>query len=140
MRFLALMLGLICSAPLAGQAAPEDPYSISFVQANLRIALKGPGPEIPSVAKNFQKLGDGVSIALIKILDDRQIAEPKTVEIFLPLIRQSFSYPSLISLEVNKTPRVTMLLLTYLERVVSEPNLQRNIEQTAEFVKQKTGN
>lgn len=139
MRFLVIILTLIWAFPVSGQADKEDPFALSFVRTNLRIASKHGGGEIPSVVKDFQRLGDGTAIALIKILDGSELIQPEAVKNYLPLIRESFSYPPIISIEANKKPRVTSLLLRYLENSLSDPGLRQNIKETAEFVRQKGG-
>lgn len=140
MRFLALLFAafLICAAPLSGQREEDDPYELKLVQANLRMKSTNPGLDIPSLVKSLQRLGDGVSIALLKILDEQDLRNPTNVENFLPLIRESFSYPSIISIDVNKKPQVTLFLLAYLQRNVSDPRTRRDIRQTIQYVKQKT--
>jgi hypothetical protein len=65
------------------------------------------------------RLGDSVSIALLRILDEQELVDPKTVQTFLPLIRDSFSYPPIIALQVDKKPKVTLFLLKYLDQTFS---------------------
>lgn len=141
MRSLTLLCFafFVCSMPVLGQAHEEDPYALKFVETNLRIASTMPGGPIPSVVKDFQRLGDGVSIALLKILEQQDLTKPSTVESFLPLIRDAFSFPSIISVEANKKPKVTLFLLKYLEQNVSSQQARRDIQQTIKFVKDKTG-
>jgi len=79
-----------------------------------------------------------VSIALLKILDEQDLTNPSIVEALLPLIRESFSYPSIISIDVNKKPSVTLFLLAYLQRNVTDSRTRQDIQQTIDFVKQKT--
>jgi len=140
MRYLILLLctTLICVGPVGGQIESDDPYSMTFVQTNLRIASATPGLIVGAVVKNWQRLGDGVSIALLKILDEEDFRNPKTVESFLPLIRQSFSYPPIVSVDVNKKPKVTMFLLRHLEQNVSDAQTRRDIQETIQYVEHQT--
>ncbi len=140
MRLFALLFSalLVCCTPVPGQTEGDDPYDLKLVQANLRIASRG-AVELPSVAKNFQRLGDGVSIALLKILDEQELTKPNNVQALLPLIRQSFSYPSIISVGANKKPGVTLFLLSYLQRNISDAEIKREIRETISFVKEKSG-
>lgn len=129
---------LICAVPTCGQGQSDDPYELKFVQANLHNASTRSGVDISAIAKNFQRLGDGVSIALIKILDERDLMNPQTVNDFLPLIRQSFSYPSIISIETNKQPKVTLFLLKHLQANMPDVRVRAEVQRTIEFVRQKT--
>ena len=122
---------------LGGQRAGDDPYSITFVQNNLQIVTTNPGLRISLAVKDLQRLGDGVSIALLKIVDEKDLSNTKTVEACLQLIQDSFSYPPIISVGVNRDPKVTMFLLNYLERNVSDMQMQRNIQETIQYVKQQ---
>ena len=140
MRFLAAMLALhfIVTVPLRGQTTEDDAYSITFVRNNLQTAVAMPGGRISWAVKGFQRLGDGTSIALLKIVDEKDITDTKIVEGILQVIRDSFSYPPIISLGVNKKPKVTMFLLNYLQRSVSDPQTQRDVQETIEYVKHQT--
>jgi hypothetical protein len=136
MRFVAAIFCafLICTAPIPGQADADDPYSITFVQNNFKSAMALPGGKFGSAVKDFQRLGDGVSIAILKILEEQDMKNPKSVEACLSLIRDSFSYPPIISINVNKKPKVTMFLLNYLRQSALDPQIQRDIQQTIEYV------
>ncbi len=139
MRFLAASFCacLIFTVPLGGQTAGDDPYSITFVRNNLQIVTTNPGLRISFAVKDLQRLGDGVSIALLKIVDEKDLSNTKTVEACLQLIQDSFSYPPIISVGVNREPKVTMFLLNYLQRNVSDMQMQRNIQETIQYVKQQ---
>ena len=140
MRLLVVMFGalLIFAGPLGGQTGADDPYSIQFVGNNLGNALAFPGGKNGSAVKDFQRLGDGVSIALLKILEERDLRNPKTIEGCLSLIRDSFSYPPIISIKVNRKPKVTMFILDYMRRSVSDAETLADIQETIRFVNHKT--
>jgi hypothetical protein len=140
MRFgapLFFVLSLFATST-GGQSEETDPYSIHFVQSSLRTASANPGVSVSFIQNNLQRLGDSVSIALLKILDEQDLTNPKTVEAFLPLIRQSFSYPDIISPAVNKKPNVTLFLLKYLRRSISDAKTLEDIEETMRFVHERT--
>jgi hypothetical protein len=140
MRFLAALLALyfIVTVPLRGQTTGDDPYSITFVRNNLQNAIAMPGGHTSWAVKGFQRLGDGTSIALLKIVDEKDMTDTKIVEGILQVIRDSFSYPPIISLGVNKKPKVTMFLLNYLQHNVSDTQTQRDIQEAIEYVKHQT--
>ena len=140
MRTVALFFSafFLSMTTLAGQVAGDDPYAIKFVRANLHTGGPPDAAEIPAVTKGFQRLGDGVAIALLKILDQQHLTDPETVKAFLPLIQKSFSYPSIISIETNKKPSVTLFLLTYLQGNISDPSLRQEVQRTIDFIERKT--
>jgi hypothetical protein len=131
---LCFSVWLFSSTPLFAQVNSEDPYDLDFVRANLRTT----SITMPAITKNFQRLGDAISVALIKIFDEKDLRDAKTVNGFLPLIRESFSYPSIISLDVNKKPRVTMLLLDYLKQNIADAQSKRDIQMTIDYVHRQT--
>jgi hypothetical protein len=133
MRTTILCLAtLFVAASVGGQSEEADPYSINFVQKAMK--LHAQGIAFSAVEKNIPRRGDQTSIALLKILSDAQLSDSKTIETLLPLIRQSFSDPRVISNEVDKEPKVTLFLLAHLRRQTSDPRIQQEIEQTIAFV------
>jgi hypothetical protein len=134
--FSAFCAFLICTPPLAGQT--EDPYSIVFVRNNLQTAEAFPGGKLSFVTTELQHLGDGVSIAMLKILDEQDFKNPKKVQACLSLIRDAFSYPLIISMKVNKKPQVTLFFLTHLWKDTSDSQTQRDIQETIDYVQRQT--
>jgi len=139
MRLIVLFCScLILAVSVGGQTACDDPYSMTFVRNNLQIVTTNPGLRISVVVKNLQRLGDGVAVALLKTLDERDLLNTKTVEACLQLIHDSFSYLPIVSLDVNREPKVTMFLLNHLKRNVSDTQTHRDIEETIQYVKHQT--
>ncbi len=137
--FTVLFFAVLFTAiALSGQTQTDDPYELKLVQADLRRISSGSEVDMPGVAKNVQRLGDRISVALLKILDERDLTDLRSVKAFLPLIRQAFSYPSIISIDADKNPKVTLFFLGYLQRNVSDRLVRRQIQETIAFVKQKT--
>jgi hypothetical protein len=56
----------------------------------------------------------------------------------LPIIRQSFSDPEHISVDLDKKPSITLFLLKYLKQNVSDAQANRDIEETIKFVEEQT--
>jgi hypothetical protein len=127
----------VYSAPAHGQQQQQDPYAIQLIQGALKTALSQPGVNTSFVEKQLQRRGDAVSVALLKILDERDLTEVRTAEAVLDLVRQAFSSPKLISLEEDKKPKVTMFLLKYLQRSISETRTRKDIEETINFLDSK---
>ena len=115
----------------------DDPYRLSIVKHVLKFF---PKKMFLSVAmKRVTWLGDGVSIALLKILTPESLADPKAIIDFLPIIRDSFSHVDYIERESDKKPSVTLFLLTTLEERVKDPELREEIRRTVQFVRKRTG-
>jgi hypothetical protein len=110
---------------------------MTFVRNNLQTTRALHGGLWSSAVKDFQRLGDGVSIALLKILEDQDLKDPKTIQACLSLVHDSFSYPPIISIHINKKPKVTMFLLNYLKQNASDPQTKQDIEKTIQYVDQQ---
>jgi len=87
--------------------------------------------------KQSDRLGDRVSIALLKIFNGNELEDPQNIRRFLPIIRSSFLYPNLIPTQYRK-PNVTLPLLARLERRVADVKLKSEISAVAGFVKEQT--
>jgi hypothetical protein len=131
--FLSCLL-LTVIASLHAQSDEPDAYSINVVRHAL--SKRSGTPKIINSwsQKQLLRLGDGVSIALIKALDERDLTDPATVRDFLPMIRDSFAEPRLIAVEEDRKPKVTLLLLNFLQRSVLDTPTQEAIGQTVEYV------
>jgi hypothetical protein len=76
-------------------ADEPDVYSLALVEHVLRVQGSGQKVLLSATVKNIPRLGDGVSIALFKILDAKELLNPVTILQFLPIIRDSFSQPEI---------------------------------------------
>ena len=134
--FLACCAILAFTATLGGQDDTND-YSIATVKFVLKMRSGGQRVIFSPTQRQLARLGDGVSIALLKLLGDQDLTNPNTVKGFLPVIRDAFDQPQSIEVNVDKQPRITMFLLNYLQRNVSDPDVQKEVQQTIDFVKAK---
>jgi hypothetical protein len=134
--FSVLVVTLMVS--LDANAEGTDRYSISLVKHALLMRADGQRVVQSWSVKNISRLGDGVSIALLKILDERELLNPTTIAQFLPIIRDSFSQPGLIAFAVDKQPNVTLFLLDFLKQKTTDSQALAEIVKTVEFVKEKT--
>lgn len=113
----------------------EDSYSIQLVKNLLQYpAQLGAGFS----EKQVNRLGDKVSIALLKILDEQALSNPQQIRKFLPLIHTAFLAPQIITIAEDKKPAVTLFLLRYLEANAQDGNLKNEIAQLMGFIKEKT--
>jgi len=118
-------------------AKPSEDYDVPVVTRALREQQQG--VSFSFTEKNVNRLGDRVSIALLKILEDRDLQDPRTLRAALRLVRQSFMYPNLISIVQDKKPKVTLFLLDYLNTKTADPSLKEEISALITFVKGKAG-
>lgn len=132
----SVTLLLCCSILFAGESnvksKNEDTYSIEIVKLLLQ---RTQGVAVGAIEKQKHRLGDRVSIALIKLLDEEALRNGSEVGRYLPIIREAFSRPQLISHEEDRNPQVTLLLLRYLQAEVNDPTLRQEISDTIKFVK-----
>jgi hypothetical protein len=131
-------LAVLFAAAALAQPEDTDPYSISLVATALRLRAGGQQVILASNQKYLARLGDGVSVALLKILSEEDLAKTSTVRALLPVIRDSFDQRQFISIEADKQPKVTLFLLSYLRQRIDDPQTQHDIEQTVRYVQEKT--
>jgi hypothetical protein len=124
---------------LSAQSEDADPYSIRVVKDALAMRSGGQIVIRSWSQKHLSRLGDSVSIALLKILEGSDLKNPEKVRDLLPIVRDSFSQPQFISIEADRKPKVTLFLLDHLRQNIADAQVQREIEQTMEFVKERTG-
>jgi hypothetical protein len=115
-----------------------DLYCLAVVRFVLQLNSGGRKVIRSHDLKRLARLGDGVAVALIKILDENELPNPDTIKACLTLINMAFSGPNGITAEVDKNPKVTLFLLNYLYEKVSDPELQEHIQKTIEYVRQQT--
>jgi hypothetical protein len=134
---LLLWIGLVALLfSSEGGAEEVDPYSLAIVKVELELRKGGRKVIIASHQKQLLRMGDAISIALIKVLDDESLKDPQAIREFLPLIQTAFAEPKLIERETDKKPKITGVLLEYLKGCTSDSTLEREIEQTIAFTRQ----
>jgi hypothetical protein len=137
MRTIALCLCFLfpCTVSPQSPSQGDDPYSLVLI----RTAIDAPENIRSSwVEKRIARLGDGVSIAFLKVLEEGKLTDPSELQKDLPVIRQAFAVPQIIAVESDKKPKVTMFLLDYMRRNVHDAKSKIDIQQTIDFVKEKT--
>jgi hypothetical protein len=113
----------------------DDAYSIRLVENLLRYPSQlGSG----FGEKQLARLGDRVSIALLKILGEDELAKPERIRTLIPLVRAAFLEPKLISLAEDRKPNVTVFLLKHLKQEAKDPQLKKEVSDLTDYVKQKT--
>ena len=136
-----LICGILTMAmlvPLVGEDLERpDPYSLSVVQFVLKMRSGGRKIVFTPAQKQLYQMGDGVSIALIKILDEKDLTNPKIVKDALSIIVDGFEEPQLISLEMDTKPNATLLLLHHVGQNITDIDVQQEIQKTVSLVQTK---
>ena len=119
---IILTFGQRPSAQVPGTPIP-DPYFIDFVASALRFVADP--PDSPIATFQYQKftkssprlsqLGDGVTIAALKILGGETLLLPKQTNAYLVLVRDAFSDQARVLQKSNTDPSVTLFVLEYLK-------------------------
>ena len=128
---------IVFFAPRNCSAQGAEDYDVPLVKTALQEQLQG--ISLSFREKYVSRLGDRVSIALLKILDDGDFKDPRTLRAALRLVRQSFMYPNLISIIQDKKPKITLFLLNNLNGNTGDASLKGEISALIKFVKEKTG-
>jgi hypothetical protein len=116
---MCVFIILVTSSCLAQNLEPEGPYSVTTMRNFLDF------PESLSTGfaeKRINRLGDGASIALMKILSSEQLRDPVIEDRILTLLNMAFQAPAIVRPE-DRHPKVTLLLLSYL--ALSKPEEAR---------------
>ena len=91
--------------------------------------------------KALPQLGDGASVAILKIVSPKELAssKPQTIMGYLQVIYFAFSSPEIILREADRDPKVTLFLLDYLdERAPPNAAVQREIASVRQYVYKQT--
>jgi hypothetical protein len=119
-------------------SSEDDVYSLKLVEHELRMRTQETVVIHSWTQKRIARLGDAVGIALLKILSDTDLKNPSIIKAILPIIRQSFAAPTIVTNESDRQPKVTLFLLKYLDQNVGDAGLRREIQETARFVDSQT--
>jgi hypothetical protein len=130
----SVFIALMFVASGGDDTSEGDPYSTRVVQFELKMRADRVKFINAATQKQLHRLGDGVSIALIKILGEKDLVDPKKVKSFLPMIQEAFAYPDLIIKEMDKKPTVTIVLLKYLVQNVTDSDAQKEIQETMALI------
>jgi hypothetical protein len=113
-----------------------DRYSLHHVSMALELR-RSHGQILSVYEKVLPRLGDAVSVALMKILGHGNPIDAATARAVLSMLRSAFASPQLIEIEVDRWPTVTLFLLEHLERHVSDDGVRKEGRALAESLKAK---
>jgi len=87
--------------------------------------------------KTFSRSGDLVAVAVLKTLDDSEMASPESVKFVLLIVRMAFACPQYcVKVADDRRPRMTLLLLEHLNEITGG-KMQTDIEEAKRFVLQQ---
>jgi hypothetical protein len=116
---------------------PEGDYSFNDVKAAVhrvtRFRMYSGWDE-----KTFDRSGDLVAVAVLKTLDDSEMASPESAQFLLLIIRMAFQCPQCVKVTDDRRPRVTLLLLEHLNEITSG-KMQADIEEVKHLILQPAG-
>ena len=140
MRILILICCLLLTVSFAyAQNKTEEPDKDTYSVRFMRDAVKNPdfALGVSFTEKRINRMGDGVSIALLKIYDIDELKNPKYIKAYLPLIEAAFVAPRIITIAEDKNPKVTMFLLKVLQRDVMDEGLKVKISDTIKYIEKQ---
>ena len=142
---IAASLGIFQERFADTNSVPEsDHYYVAFVREALDFYRN---PErVPQSSMEMKKytnsspsllqLGDGVSIAVLKIYDRSDLVKPENAHAYLTAVRNAFSDRKSVLEKSDLDPRITLFVLDYLrEQEVSEPSIEKRIRYMTGCVK-----
>jgi hypothetical protein len=136
---MLLFLGTIAvSAQDWQECKPDGDYSFNDVKAAVH-RVTSSRMHSSWDEKTFNRSGDLVAVAVLKTLDDSEIASSENAKDVLLILRNAFSCPErCVKNTDDRRPRMTLLLLEHLNEV-TRGKMQADIEEAKQFVLQQTG-
>ena len=132
-----VFLGSLAAAAQDRQACkPEGDYSFNDVKAAVHRVTSSrmySGWD----EKTFNRSGDLVAVAVLKTLDDSEMALPESAKFVLLIVRMAFDCPqSCVKVTDDRRPRMTLLLLQHLNEITGG-KMQTDIEEVKHFILQQ---
>ena len=131
----ALVLLIIAAVPPGQEGEGTDPYSVNLVRVAVKLGSQR--VTVGKVQTHVLRLGDAVSVAVLKAFSPSELADPATVRSILPVIALAFERPDLISRDEDREPRVTEFFLTHLESDANDVALKAEIARVREAIREK---
>jgi hypothetical protein len=128
-----VLLGSLAALAQDWQACkPEGDYSFNDVKAAVQRVTNSrmySGWD----EKIFNRSGDLVAVAVLKTLDDSEMASPESVKFVLLIVRMAFDCPQCVKVTDDRRPRMTLLLLGHLNEITGG-KMQTDIEEAKNFI------
>lgn len=133
-KYLALSVLLVLYAHDLGGQQPEPEINDATATVNAALMELRVGIYSSIAAKRLARLGDEAAEAVIDTHSLREMSvRPMSIAI-AQVISESFSGPCMIVRESDKTPKRSILLLTYLRYSVKTPEEIRAVDLADEVV------
>jgi hypothetical protein len=125
------VLGNLASCPEA--PAASDCYDGKLVRSWVELPL-GFAEGSSFLEKSIYRGGDRIAIGIVQGFTQKELLDSDRLDRVLSLVRLSFSQPRFITRADARNPRVTMLLLYFLEHQFEDKNTQKKIIDTQLYV------
>jgi hypothetical protein len=86
------------------------------------------------------RLGDNVSVGLLKLYSEEDLKKKENIELYLPIVRAAFPAAGTQDQACKCSPKVTMFLLRWLSKETIDSSLNREIEKTINYVQEQSLN
>lgn len=125
------------NAPDKTDKAQGDPYHMIFVRSAFESFKESEkfgmlsGGQIHQFTNNFPsltQLGDSVSVAVLKLYSLDELIRPENARPYLTIVSLSFSDSHRVLDDTDRSPRVTSLVLDYLQQKVPDPRTKSIID------------
>ncbi len=84
--------------------------------------------------KTFNRSGDLVAVAVLKSIDDSEMASPESAKWVLLIVRAAFACPQYcVKVIDDRRPRITLLLLEHLNEI-THGKMQADIKEVKQFI------
>ena len=131
-----VFLSLAASAQDWQSCKPEGDYSFNDVKAAVNRVTSSQG-YFGWDEKTFSRSGDLVAVAVLKTLDDIEMASPEHAKSVLLIVRMAFGCPQYcVKVADDRRPRMALLLREHLNEI-TRGKMQANIEETKQFILQQ---
>ena len=135
--FMLVFLGAIVARAQDWQGCkPQGDYSFNDVKAAVHRVMSS---QMYSSwdEKMFYRSGDLVAVAVLKALDDSEMASSENAKEVVRILRSAFACPDrCVKVTDDRRPRMTLLLLEHLN-AVTRGKMQADIEDAKQFVLQQ---
>lgn len=134
----AVLLTFAASAQDWQNCKPEGDYSFNDVKAAVH-RVTSSGMWLGWDTKTFNRSGDLVAVAVLKTLDDSEMASPEHARLILQIVREAFQCPQYcVKVTDDRRPRMTLLLLEHLNEI-TVGKMQAEIEEAKHFILPQAG-
>jgi len=114
------------------QQASQDPYAEKLVGS---FVSRAGTPIILSMQeKALNRLGDRAALGLARNMGAQVPASPQELDRILSVVRMAFAVPEAINSDVDREPKATSMLLSYLSLLPLQGNAKAEVEDTRVYV------